>query len=664
MLTMAMYVVKEQFGRYETVDTLADGAMGSVVLARDRLMDRLVAVKTVKLQEVPDPGERQRLREALLSEAQVIQLLSHPNIVSVHDIVNEPGNESPSLVMEYVQGSTLEAYLKGGQPLPLDFALAIATQVSRALEHAHTMGVIHGDIKPSNILISDDGEHAKIVDFGIARLMTHGAGRDERLFGTPRYISPEQILGQKADQRSDLFSLGIVLYEMLTGHSPFEGKTSEEITQEIASGAADLTGKALREVPETLHSVLRRALERDPNERFQSARQFAETLQDPSQIRSAPETVTTQDLSALVVPEFPEFEEAEVAPGPIPAPAFESKEKEPQAPGHYSTGQESIPWRRLAGIAALTAIPTLLVGLLVIWLATPSSPPDGRFSEKHLIEAQVLPLFKEGQRQMLEGQPDVAVRLFRRAQDMVPASSEVAQTLRQAEADAVDHSANQKESQEIEALLSDSRDALDLGNSQRALSLATQALSMDPENPAAQALIDAAGALRSARAAKPRPTQNAPPPVPADNGESRVVQTAPRRAAQTQSAAVRPSPLPKATPRDQSTQTPVSGSADLRVDVFSYLSKGVLTVYADQDQVLLKPFRFVQKAGFMRKKKTAGRLETSVVLPAGPTEFRIYVSADGQETQTVNLAADLEGGRTHVLRLIIAENGSASAQLN
>jgi len=100
------------------------------------------------------------------------------------------------------------------------------------------------------------------------------------------------------------------------------------------------------------------------------------------------------------------------------------------------------------------------------------------------------------------------------------------------------------------------------------------------------------------------------------------------------------------------------------MDVFSYLSKGVLTVYADQDQILLQPFRFVQKSGFLRKKKTAGRLETSFVLPSGPTEFRIYVSADGQETQSVNLTADLTGGQTHVLRLIIAENGSASAQLN
>jgi hypothetical protein len=123
-------------------------------------------------------------------------------------------------------------------------------------------------------------------------------------------------------------------------------------------------------------------------------------------------------------------------------------------------------------------------------------------------------------------------------------------------------------------------------------------------------------------------------------------------------------PPPKPRPRAVTERIPVSTTTDLRVDVFSYLSKGVLTVYADQDQILLEPFRFVQKSGFMRKKKTAGRLETSVVLPSGPTEFRIYVSTEGQETQTVNLEADLTGGRTHVLRLIIAENGSASAQLN
>ena len=258
-----MYVVKAQSGRYETVDTLSDGSMGSVVLARDRKLDRLVAVKTVNLKRISDPEERQHLQQGLLKEAQVVQLLSHPNIVSVYEVLDHPGDPSPSLVMEYVPGSTLQEFLKGGTPLPLDFILPIGIQVARALEHAHAMGVIHGDIKPSNILISDDGETAKITDFGIAYLMSQGSGQRPRLFGTPRYVSPEQILGQEADPRSDLFSFGVVLYEMFTGRSPFAGRTPKEITQEIAKGAADLSESALGDVPAPLRTMLRRALERD-----------------------------------------------------------------------------------------------------------------------------------------------------------------------------------------------------------------------------------------------------------------------------------------------------------------------------------------------------------------------------------------------------------------
>jgi len=192
----------------------------------------------------------------------------------------------------------------------------------------------------------------------------------------------------------------------------------------------------------------------------------------------------------------------------------------------------------------------------------------------------------------------------------------------------------------------------------------SQFYQIHPDNPQAQALIDAAGSLRSRPPANRSSQTKSPPPPRATEPQPAVVQPETRPAAPLRSSPARSVPAPEPKPRATSNPGPVSTTAALRVDVFSYLSKGVLTVYADQDQVLLQPFRFVQKSGFMRKKKSAGRLETSVELPSGPTEFRIYVSADGQETQTVSLQGELSGGRTHVLRLIIAENGSASAQLN
>lgn len=659
-----MYVVKQQSGRYETVDTLSDGSMGSVVLARDRKMNRLVAVKTVRLKGVSAPGERQKLQQGLLKEAQVVQLLSHPNIVSIYDVVDQPGEPSPSVVMEYVPGATLQDFLKGGAPLPLDFTLTIGTQVARGLEHAHAMGVVHGDIKPSNILISDDGETAKITDFGIAYLMGQGGGQTPRLFGTPRYVSPEQILGQQADPRSDLFSFGVVLYEMLTGRSPFAGRTPKEITQEIAKGAANLSAAAVRELPDTLRAMLCRALARDPVDRFQSARQMATVLENPNPIQAAHEAVATQDLSSLVVPEQPER-----ATAPSEEPATDQtpplNDPTPSANRSASITAPQSPWPRLALVAALTVVPAVLLASVILKIATPDTPADGRFSTDHRIAAQVLPLFKEGRRQMLTNQPEVAIRLFRRAQDLAPSSSAIADALRRAEQSALDQQAHLEQTEEIEGLLTLSRSALDSGDSRGALRHANHALSMDPENPEALALLDAAGSLKTGRKPASAGSQQTTRTASVSSSKPAIAKRSPPTPIPVTNVPVEDKPTPDSrTYAPQPTQGPVSKIADLRVDVFSHLSKGVLTVYADQAQVLLQPFRFVQKSGFMRKKKIAGRLETSVELPSGPTELRIYVSADGQETQTVNLQADLAGGQTHVLRLIIAENGSTSAQLN
>ena len=662
-MVSTMTVAKEESGRYETVDTIADGAMGTVCLARDRVMDRMVAVKTVNLDLVSDSQERQRLQEALLREAQLVQMLAHPNIVTVHDVVCDGEGQPPSLIMEYVQGTTLDSFLKGGKPLPLDFCIAVVTQIVDALEHAHTMGVVHGDIKPSNILVTDDEEKVKLVDFGISKLLGGETTPTDRLFGTPRYVAPELLAGKEADPRSDLFSLGVVFYEMLTGHAPFAGETATEVTQGIVTGAANLSPQALAEVPEALHAVLRRALERDPSDRYQNATDLKRAIVAPDGPEEPSDTASTQDLSELVVPDLPDVDSVlesgptdEPPTAPEPAPAAEKADK-PR--GFYlGSREEQVPIQRLALVAATALATALLIGLPLLWLVTPERTYNARFSSEHHLRAKVLPLLKEGQRLMRSGEPDVAVRLFDRAEELAPGNPRITHLRARASQEARDVEAYRQSAAEIQDLIIRSRAALDTGNSQRALQFATQALSIEPENPEALALADSARSRRARRAStapppqKTQPEARAPVKTKTEARPQAVRTTQPRRTVQP--APPRPRPEPKST----------STVSDLRIDVFSYLPKGVLTVYADQDQVLLEPFRFVQKSGFMRKKKTAGRLEKSLRLPAGDTRFRIFVSADGQETQTVSLEAKLLGGQTHVLRLIIAENGSASAQLN
>lgn len=659
-----MTVTKEESGRYEIVDTIADGSMGTVCLARDRVMDRMVAVKTVNLGQVSDSQERQRLQDALLREAKLAQLLAHPNIVTVHDVLSEDEGQPPSLIMEYVPGTSLDAFLKGGKPLPLDFCIAVVLQIADALEHAHSMGVVHGDIKPSNILVTDDEETVKLVDFGISKLLGGESGPTDRLFGTPRYVAPEQLAGKEADPRSDLFSLGVVFYEMLTGHAPFAGETATEVTREIVSGEAKLSPQALAEVPETLHTVLRKALERDPSDRYQNASELRRAIVDPEEAEAPTDTVSTQDLSELVVPDLPDVDSmlasaAEIEPStaPSPAPAVEKTDK-PRVGFRFS--QELLPIQRLAIVAAATLAAALLIGLPLLWLATPESTYNARFSSEHHLRAKVLPLLKEGQRLLRSGEPDVAVRLFDRAEELAPGKPGITHLRSRAEQETRDIEAYRQSAAEVQDLVLRSRAALDIGNSQRALQYATQALSIEPENPEALALAESARSRQVRReTTAPSPQQKQPVVSAPVESETRVRTELETSRTTQPDRTVQPAP-PRPRPEQRSTST----VADLRIDVFSNLPKGVLTVYANQDQVLLEPFRFVQKSGFMRKKKTAGRLEKSLRLPAGDIQFRIFVSADGQETQTVSLQAQLRGGQTHVLRLIIAENGSASAQLN
>ncbi len=204
-------------GRYQILETLGTGASSRVVRGYDPLIDRSVAIKLFS----PELG-RGEGRARFLREARVVGKLSHPFIISLHDMGIEESTLTPYLVMELVEGQSLEKMLLKGS-LPMPTACALTAQVAVALSVAHRAGIIHGDVKPANILVTPE-MRPKLTDFGMARLTSHDNG-DTSLFGTPAYWCPEQIIGRPQDARSDLFSLGVVLYEMLTGISPFAGES-------------------------------------------------------------------------------------------------------------------------------------------------------------------------------------------------------------------------------------------------------------------------------------------------------------------------------------------------------------------------------------------------------------------------------------------------------
>ena len=275
----------ERFGRYEILSELGRGAMGIVYKARDPKINRVVAVKTISLAGQP-PEDEQEYRERFLREAEAAGQLSHPGIVTIFDVGEEPETRSPYIVMEFVAGQSLDKLLlsRGDRKLPVETSVQIALELAEALDCAHGQGVVHRDLKPANILLAGDG-HVKIADFGIAKLNLANATLAGRSLGTPAYMSPEQLNGGDVDGRSDLFSLGVVLYTILTGYRPFQGNSAMTVAFKVVNRDPIPATILDTELPPGLDYIISRAIAKDPSVRYQRGMEMALDLQELQQGR-------------------------------------------------------------------------------------------------------------------------------------------------------------------------------------------------------------------------------------------------------------------------------------------------------------------------------------------------------------------------------------------
>jgi serine/threonine-protein kinase len=263
----------KQIGRYKITGELGRGAMGIVYKADDPALGRTVALKTIALSD--DEPEREEYRKRFLMEGKAAGRLTHPHIVTVYDFGEE--RDIAYLAMELLKGTELRTRMQEGA-IPVIEAVDIAGQVAEGLGFAHEHGVVHRDIKPGNIMLVARGQ-AKIMDFGIARTRASDHKTSTGVvLGTPKYMSPEQVAGSPVDHRSDIFSLGIVLYEMLTRTAPFGGEDTTQIMHKIANAEAAPPSRLNPEVPSLLDFVLARALKKDPGVRYQDAYEMAADL--------------------------------------------------------------------------------------------------------------------------------------------------------------------------------------------------------------------------------------------------------------------------------------------------------------------------------------------------------------------------------------------------
>jgi serine/threonine protein kinase len=274
-----------QVGRYEIVSTIGAGATSKVMRAFDPMIGRHVAIKLFSPQLATGEG-----RERFIKEARVVGQISHPSIVALHDMGIDEATSTPYLVMEHIDGQPLDRILEKGS-VPFPRACAWIADVASALHVAHRKGIIHGDVKPANVLVTEDGK-IKLTDFGMARLASRDT-KDTPLLGTPAYWCPEQIMGKPQDARSDIFSLGVVLYEMVTGKRPFDAESLQAICQKVMSATALPPSQINTSLPAGLNELIASCLEKDPGRRRNSAEDLALDLYPFARRRIEPQTSTS-----------------------------------------------------------------------------------------------------------------------------------------------------------------------------------------------------------------------------------------------------------------------------------------------------------------------------------------------------------------------------------
>ncbi len=273
--------VPATLGRYQVLKELGRGAMGVVYLGKDPTIQRFVAIKTMRLEDIDKEEDLKEFRDRFFREAESTGRLSHPNIITVYDAGEQDG--LAYIAMEYLEGVLLNCYCQKSTLVPAKQALQIVATVAEALDYAHGQGVIHRDVKPPNIMILKQ-RLVKVMDFGIAKMASASKTQSSMIVGTPRYMSPEQATGKDVDGRSDVFSLGIVLFELLTGERPFDAENMPALVTRIAKAPHAPLMKYRRDLPTRVQSIVDRALQKEIQNRYRYAGDMAQDLREVFQV--------------------------------------------------------------------------------------------------------------------------------------------------------------------------------------------------------------------------------------------------------------------------------------------------------------------------------------------------------------------------------------------
>ena len=315
---MDRYIGRMLDGRYEILEILGTGGMAVVYKARCHRLNRMVAIKILRDENLQDDDFRRRFH----AEGQAVGMLSHPNIVSVYDVSSVDGVDY--IVMELVEGITLKQYMERKGVLNWKETLHFAIQIAKALDHAHSRGLVHRDIKPHNVMVLKNGS-VRVTDFGIARIMSKSNTLTKEALGSVHYISPEQAKGGRVDARSDLYSLGVVMYEMITGRPPYDGESPVSVAIQHIAGGATKPSQLNPNIPAGLEQIICRAMANDLKNRYASA---LDMIADMDELRKDPAKLFPVVAAKTATQEKPRPRPVEEPKPTTPAKMKEKKQRD------------------------------------------------------------------------------------------------------------------------------------------------------------------------------------------------------------------------------------------------------------------------------------------------------------------------------------------------
>jgi serine/threonine protein kinase len=701
-----------KLGRYEVVSELGKGAMGIVYLAKDPVIGRLVAIKTIRATG-SDEDDTQEFRERFVREAQTAGILSHPNIVTIHDIGEDAETQTSFIAMEYIEGKNLKMLLSEKTKLPFEQISEMIAEIAEALDYAHRKGIIHRDVKPANVIITVDGK-VKITDFGIAKIASSNLTTTGQFLGTPNYMSPEQVSGAPVDGRSDLFSLGVVLYELLTSKKPFQGDNltaiSYKIVHEDFTPPADISA----EVPIDFNEIVARAMAKDPWNRYQRGKDLALALYQlkaqleerkseedlGTMISQAAENIDTLrlgNLKAIAQSGAPDAQETPTAV-PVVGDGSGASSVRREGSGAFSksgSGSFSKSGSRRSSATIATGPPPVVPPPVEppLEAAPPGPTKPVKPAPTMPVPIRAAPKGKSrvGLFAGLAAVVAIAVGVYfaTRPSSSAPSRSGATETV-----EPVTGAVPNAEAVGLQKSLGEGKRLFDEGKYEESLAIVRTVLDHNPDNAEARQLADQAesaikgradqagrtaqiaSSLESARQALASKkweeakthagevllldAENAEAMKLRDDSTAAVERAAAeKKKVEAQLAKIRampktPLPVQRAEAQGPAAPPPVpagASKATLRLLFDSPIPEGHVMV-AVNDQILLRqPYNFKKKSGLFRSAEGTGTVSANIPVPNGPVTVKVWLSGPGIQPAYATASASMLPAETRTLKV-------------